>query len=231
MRVAVALLAALTLAAGAACGGGSEGNTGAAKRNINADDQRRAKSMLLGLADFPEGWRASAPEPENRGGQARFRRCVGVDYSSINLTGTARSRDFAMGQATEASSEAQIAATASQAQQGFQQLVAGMNGSKVKDCVEKLIPKSSDYKIGDVDVGELRMTAPANVEKAKAWQIVIPLEVTSGASKGVSATAYLDFIALLKNDAVTTVETSDVITPFDPTLREGLVKTVAARMA
>jgi hypothetical protein len=146
------------------------------------------------------------------------------------VTGDARSRDFAMGQSTEASSGVQITASASQAQQGFQELATGMSGPKVKDCVKKLLPRSSDYKIGDVDVGELRMTKPANVEKGKAWQLVIPLEVTSGAGQGITATAYLDFVALLKGDAVATVETSDVLTPFDPALRDDLVTAVAGRM-
>src|SRR5262249_12560647 len=229
MRVAVALLI-VTLVAGTGCGGGGSNNSGAAKRSINADAQGRAKSMLLQLADFPEGWRASYPSPEDRGGQAKFRKCLGVDYSSINLTGDARSRDFAKGDTAQASSEAQIAGSAAQARQGFEQFATSMNGSKVKDCVKKLIPKSSDYKVGNVDVGQLRATPPANVDEAKTWQIVIPLEVTSGTGKGITATAYIDFVALLKDDAITTVEGLDVFTPFDSALRDHLVKTVAGRM-
>ena len=63
-----------------------------------------------------------------------------------------------------------------------------MSGSKVKDCATKLFQGlfrgSADYKVGEVGVGELRITVPENVEKARGWQMVIPLEVTSGASKG-----------------------------------------------
>jgi hypothetical protein len=229
MRVAVALLA-LAVAAGAGCGGGGSSDTGAAKRTINADSQRRAKSMLLRLSDFPEGWRASAPEPEDKSGQAKFRKCLGVDYSNLNFTGDATSRDFKTGEATEASSEAQIAGSAAQAEDGFKQFATSLNSPKVKDCITKLIPKSSDYKLGEVDVGELRIATPSNVEKAKGWQIVLPLEVTSGAGKGISATAYIDIVALLKNDAVTSIQTVDVLTPFDSMLRDQLVKTVAGRM-
>ena len=90
MRVAVGLLA-LAVAAGAGCGGGGSFNTGAAKGTINADSQRRAKSMLLRLSDFPAGWRASAPDPVDKGGQANLRKCVGVDFSS-RRTGQARRR-------------------------------------------------------------------------------------------------------------------------------------------
>jgi hypothetical protein len=229
MRAAAALLvAALGLVAG--CGGGGKSDTGAPKRNINADAQRRAKSMVLTLSDFPDGWRASAPKPEDVGGDAKFRKCLGVDFSSLNLTGDAKSRDFAMGDTTEASSEAQIAGSAAQAQKAFQQFASSMSRPKVKDCVKKLIPKSSDYKIGDIDVGELRMTLPSDVEKAKGWEIVVPFDVTSGAGKGISATAYIDLVALLKDDALATKDTSDVLTPFDSTLRDQLVKTVAGRM-
>lgn len=233
MRVAVALLA-LAVAAGAGCGGGGSSDTGAAKETINADSQRRAKSMLLRLSDFPEGWRASAPDPVDKGVQANLRKCVGVDFSTKNVTGEATSRDFATGQTTDASSGATIVGSPAQAQDRFEQAAAIMSGSKVKDCATKLFQGlfqgSADYKVGEVDVGELRITAPENVEKAKGWQIVIPLEVTSGASKGVSATAYIDLVTLLNNDALAQVSTLDVLTPFDPMLRDQLVKTVAARM-
>jgi hypothetical protein len=138
MRVAVALLA-LAVAAGAGCGGGSS-DTGAAKRTINADSQRRAKSMLLRLSDFPEGWRASAPDPVDKGGQANLRKCVGVDFFPQNVTGKATSPDFATGQTTDASSGATIVGSPAQAQDSFEQAAAVMSGPKVRDCVTKLFP-------------------------------------------------------------------------------------------
>jgi hypothetical protein len=229
MRLAVALLIA-ALAAATGCGGGGTSDTRSAKKNISADSQGRAKSMLLRLSDFPEGWRASAPKPEDVGGERKFRKCLGVDFSNLTLTGDATSRDFAMGDSTEASSDAQITGSSAQAREGFRELATALSSNAVKDCVTKLIPHSSVYKIGEVDAGELRVTSPPGVEKARAWQIVVPVEVTSGASKGLTATAYLDIVALLKGDAVTTVQTSDVLTAFDPTLRDELVRKVAGRM-
>jgi hypothetical protein len=59
---------------------------------------------------------------------------------------------------------------------------------------------------------------------------MIPLEATSGASKGISVPEYIDLVALLNNDALALVSTVSALTPFDPTLRDQLVKTVAERM-
>jgi hypothetical protein len=233
MRVAVALMA-LAIVAGAGCGGGGSSDTGAAKRTINADSQRRAKSMLLRLSDFPEGWRASASDPVDKGVQANLQKCVGVDFSTKNVTGKAASPDFGTGQWTDASSGATIVGSPAEAQQWFEQAAAIWRGSKVKDCVTKLFQGvfqgSADYKVGEADVGELPITAPQNVEKAQGWRIMIPLEATSGANKGISVPAYIDLVTLLNNDDLALVSTLDVLTPFDPTLRDQLVKTVAARM-
>jgi len=77
----------------------------------------------------------------------------------------------------------------------------------------------------------LRITAPENVEKAMGWQFAVLLVVTSGASKGSPVIAYIDLVTLLNNDALALVSTLDSPTPFDPMLRDQLVKTVAARMA
>jgi hypothetical protein len=171
MPVAIALLAS-AVAAGAGCGGEGSSDTGAAKRTINPDSQRRAKSMLLTLSDFPEGWRASAPDPEDKGGQAKLGKCLGVDFSNQNVTGKANSRDFATGQTTGAFSGATIVSSAAQAQDRFEQGVATISGSKAKDCVTKVFQRvfrgSADYKTGEADIGELRITAPENVEKARA---------------------------------------------------------------
>ena len=155
-------------------------------------------------------------------------------FSNQNVTGKATSRDFATGQTTDASSGATIFGSPDQAQQRFEQAAASLSGSKAKDCVTKLFQGlfqgSADYKIGEADVGELRVTAPENVEKAGGWQIVIPFERTSGASKGISATQYIELVTLLNNDALALVSTLNALTPFDPMLRDQLVKTVAGRM-
>jgi hypothetical protein len=170
----------------------------------------------------------------DKGVQAKLRKCVGVDFSNKNVTGKATSRDFETGQTTDAFSGATIFGSPAQAQDRFEQEAAIMSGSKVEDCFTKLFQGlfqgSADYKVGEVDVGELRITTPGNIEKAKGWQIAIPLELTSGASKGTSATEYTELVALLNKDALALVSTLAAVTPFDPMLRDQLVKTVAGRM-
>jgi hypothetical protein len=38
------------------------------------------------------------------------------------------------------------------------------------------------YDVGDVDFGELSFTRPSGIDEARAWQALIPIEVTSGAA-------------------------------------------------
>jgi hypothetical protein len=233
VRVGVALSSVLL--ACAACGGGTgdEKETSAAKRANDPAAKTRAENVVLKLSDFPAGWRGSAPDPEEAGGD-KFRKCIGVDFSGVTITGEAESQDFAMGQNTEAASKAQVFETEAQATEGLQEFASGMASAAVEDCVKQLVEEGTQtdqrFEVGEVDVGELSFTAP-DVDEAKAWQIVVPVTVASGAAKGVSATAYLEIVELREGDMVAQVETSDVLTPFDPALRQQLVDKVAGRMA
>ena len=49
--------------------------------------------------------------------------------------------------------------------------------------------------------------------------------------EGLSATVYLDFIDLREGDLLARVQTSDVLSEFDPELRDQLVEAVAGRAA
>lgn len=230
---AFAALAVAVLAAGTACGGGRGSDKSAPKRAITPDAQQQAASIVLRLSDFPEGWRASTPSAEDVAGQKKFRKCLGSDYSKITLTGDARSKNFAIGESTSVTSEAQVTRSAAQAKDRFQQTAKRLEGPAITDCFREAIGKipGGDYKIGEVDVGELRTSLPPNVDAAKAWEIVIPVEVTSGAGKGQSASVYLDAVFLRKGKVVANVQTSDVLSPVNSGLRTKLVQTVARRMS
>ena len=106
-----------------------------------------------------------------------------------------------------------------------------MEGDKPNDCLRKAIGSTPGYKVGDIEIGELRTTKPAGVDEARAWEIVIPFEVTSGAGKGLAASAYADTFYLRKGNVVAHVNTGDVLSPLDQALRSHLVRTVAQRMA
>src|SRR5215218_1170176 len=78
------------------CGGGDGGGKGdagnveskgksrgtASVRAIDPAAQARAESMALVLSDLPDGWRGSPSEDEDDG-DAKFRRCIGSDYSDF----------------------------------------------------------------------------------------------------------------------------------------------------
>jgi hypothetical protein len=231
MRVAVALIAVAFATGGTACGGGgsSEGR-GAAKREITADAQAQAKAINLRLSDFPDGWRASTPD-EDTAGEKKFRKCIGADDSDVTLIGDATSKDFAQGESAEASSEAQITKTADQAAAGMEKLKTGIGGPRTKDCLRDAIGDTPGAKVGEIEVGELKATPPTNVDEGQAWEIVVPVELTSGATKGLSASVYIDVVFLRKDNIVGTVSTVDVLSPLDETLRAHLVRTVARRMS
>jgi hypothetical protein len=235
VRYSAALVsaAAAVLVAVPACGGnGGGGDDTAPGSAIEPAAQKRAESTLLKLADFPDGWRASAPE--DQGGQEKFNKCLGVDLSGLTKIGDADSKDFAKGESTQASSSTVIYKSDQQAEDAISKAGAAMSGTAAEGCfqdvVEKAVRGEKGFKLGDVDVGELSFTPP-DVDEAKAWQIVIPLEVTSGALKGLSPDVYIELVALREGDTVASVTTQDVLTEFDSELRNQLVQTVAGRMS
>lgn len=229
MRFA-ALLFAVALAT-TGCGGGGGSNTLAAKRTISDEAQQQAKAINLKLADFPDGWRASTPSSEEQASQEKTRKCFGIDYSNLTLIGEASSKDFAKGDNATASSEVQITKTEEQAKAGLQKLATGLAGEKPKDCLSKAMGSTPGYKVGEIEVGELKTTKPQGVDEARAWEIVIPIEVTSGPGKGLSVSAYADAVYLREGNVVAHVSTGDVLSPLDEALRNHLVRTVARRMS
>jgi len=228
----VALAALAGVLAVSACGGGTDIDESASKTAITPEAQEQAESMILQLSDFPNGWRGSAPEDDEN--DEAFRKCIGVDYSSLTRTGAAESRDFAMGESTEASSSAAVFANEQQAEDFLEEFSAGMNGNKVEGCLQELVDENAEgdntFKVGEVDVGEFNVTPP-NVEDAAAWQLVVPVEITSGVGEGLTPSLYLEDVILRQGDKVATIETSDVLTEFDPDLRDKLIQTVAGRMS
>ena len=170
----------------------------------------------------------------SRAADEEFNRCIGADFSGLTEIGDANSQDFTTGESTDASSEATIFKSDQQAEDGMSELAAGMNGSAAEQCFQDVIEEGFEgeegFKLGEVDIGELSLTTP-DVEETKAWKIVIPVEITSGAAEGLSPNVYIELVALREGDAAATVTTLDALTEFDPELRNELVQTVAGRMS
>jgi hypothetical protein len=232
----MAAFVAIAVAASAGCGGDGESAAKGtrAKRAIQTEAQARAESMVLELSDFPEGWRASAPD-KDAAAEDRFRDCLGSDYSALTLIGDAESKDFAKEEAT-ISSDATVFASEEQAEEAGKEISDGMEGKGAEDCfrdvVEKSIKQESpETEIDEVDVGELSFAAPGDIAEARAWQIAVSFHVKSGAAKGLTPTAYIDFVVLREGDSLASLRSSDVLSPFDSELRDMLLRAVASRMA
>jgi hypothetical protein len=229
-------LAGVVFAVAAACGGNGNGDGTAAQRSIEPEAQERAESLGLKLSDFPNGWRASAPE-KDPAGREKFNKCIGVDYSEVTLVGEADSQDFAK-ESAEANSDVGIYESDQQAEDALSEYSGGLGSGATEDCFQDFVEKAmkeegtskEDVKLGEVDIGELSFTPPSDIDEAKAWQIAIPVEIRSGTFKGISADVYLDYVTLREGDTVAIVSTQDVLDEFDTELRDKLVEAVATRM-
>jgi hypothetical protein len=229
----LACIGGASLVLAAACGGGDDGDATKAERAIKPEAQNRAESIVLKLSDFPDGWRASSPEDGDEQDEESFRKCLGVDYSEFTITGDAESSDFAMGETAEASSEAQIFAREGEAAVALEAFSEGMRSEAINECMQELLAGEvgTEFEVGDVAAGELSFTPPAGVEEARAWQIAIPIEGKSGGeSEGVSVTGYIELVFLREGDAIGSVQTVEVLSPFDSEIRDELVDAVAGRM-
>jgi hypothetical protein len=239
--VAVAAALVVVLTVGSACGGNGSDETASA-RAIEPEAQQRAESINLTLADFPDGWRVSAAESDDDTGREVFNECIGVDYSGLTRIGDAESQDFFAqgGQAEQASSAVVIFDDEQQAGDAMSKYSEGFGGSAAADCFQDVIERAvraegdnegfEGFKFGEVDIGELSFTPP-DVDEAQAWQIVIPLESTSGAGEGLEPNFYLELVLLREGDTTARLLTQDVLTEFDRDLREKLIQTLADRMA
>ena len=144
-----------------------------------------------------------------------------------------------MGDSAEVESEARAYASTQEAATASQRYVAALaDDATVEDCFRDLVEQAIKdqgqtdvgLEIGDVDLGELSFTAPPGIEEAKAWQIEVPFEITSGEFKGASQSLFLELVVLRQGDARAVVKTQDEDSPFDTGLRDELVRAVASRM-
>lgn len=220
-----------------ACGGDGNGDTGGGsgfQRAIEPQAQERTESMLLTLSDFPDGWRAGAPDEEDEESEAAFRECAGVDYSAFTIIGEAQSDDFTMGETTEASSEAEVFESAEMAAASVDEFTRGFAADEADACMSEYLGEFEDdeVEITETEVGELSFTPPSGVDDASAWQVVVTVEGKPGTeAAGVSVPVYVDFVLVRTGAETAAVSTVDILTPFDSELRDELVAAVVGRMA
>jgi hypothetical protein len=143
-------------------------------------------------------------------GREKFRECVGSDLSAVTIVGDADSDDFAMGETAEIASEATVFESEQMATDALAEAGAGYESSEADACLNEFGPEpAEEFEFGELEIGPLSYTAPSGIDDARAWQIVIPIEGAAGTeSEGVSATGYLDVVALREGDAIVFVQAS-----------------------
>jgi hypothetical protein len=190
--------------------------------------------MLLQLANFPDGWRTEERAEDDEEGDEAFRDCAGVDFSAYTVTGDAQSDNFAMGDTTTASSDAEVFENEQMASEAVERFAQALAGEEADTCMTDLLGEFEDenVEITGAEVGELSFTPPPGVEDAKAWQVTVTIEgKPGGQAEGVSVTAYFDLVQLRSGEETAEVTTGDILTPFDPELRDDLIAAVAGHMA
>jgi hypothetical protein len=227
---------ALSCVAVSACGGDSESSEGSSdfQRAIEPEAQARSESMLLTLSDFPDGWRTEEPSEEDEESDEDFRDCLGVDFSAFTVTGDAQSDDFAMGETALASSDAEVFENEQMAAEAVAKFAQALDGEEADACMTDLLGgfEDEDVEITGAEVGELSLTPPPGVDDAKAWQVTVTIEGKAGGqAEGVSVTGYFDLVQLRTGENTAEVTTGDLLTPFDPELRDDLIAALAERIS
>jgi hypothetical protein len=139
-----------------------------------------------------------------------------------------------MGEAAEASSEADVFENAEMAAAAVDEFTRGYEADEADACVSEYLGEFEDdeVEITETEVGELSFTPPPGADDASARQVVVTVEGKPGtAAAGVSVPVYVDLVLVRKGAEIAAVTTVDIQTPFDSQLRDDLVAAVAARMA
>jgi hypothetical protein len=214
-----------------------------ANRAIEPGAQERAGRIGLRVSDFPDFWRASSRAEK---GNDELRRCLGIDYSDLTLTGYVASDEFALADGTKVTSVVRTYATEAEAVKAFtrhwRRLVHALGIGSVRgrdrlwrtfadDCVRPLLPKDEDFH-SDIQVGWYQFDPyrpPADY--FDSWRITVRVRGVSGAAKGSSATAFVDLHIQQQGNTSAAIRTQRARRPFDPGVQEDLLQAVTERMS
>jgi hypothetical protein len=96
------------------------------------------QKIVLGRADLPKGWKASAyqPDPNQTADQAALMRCVGARDTDSDKVAEANSDNFALGNASISSS-----ATSYRSQSDLTSDVATLHSAKLSSCFGQMMKK------------------------------------------------------------------------------------------
>jgi len=233
--LSVVPLLALTLAA---CGGGSSNSsstttapttstsTASSPTSAGSDPAAtaRAQKLVFVQADFPPGWTGtpSSNSPDEKEASKELDACIGTsgdDAKSADVNGD----DFAMGQGTQVSSEAQIV----KSETTYHSDVAAVKGPKLQQCLQDFVTKALTKAVG---------TAPASVQlvdlPVKSFgDVTIGKRLTAGLSaQGQTINVVVDFVLMAKNKAEVTGSFTNLGQPFDQALETTLIDKLGAKL-
>ncbi len=225
--VAVAGITLVLAVALVGCGGGGDDSagetqtdTGSAATVIDEADQAQAEGIVLGLDDFPTGWRAEMPEDDDEG----IEDCTTFDFSDMTLTGRAESDEFTSGSVSTVSSLAVV--FENDADTAFDQLASEATANCLRDFIEERVkedPAPEGVTFGEISVGEISF--PTLGEASRAYEVVIEVK-----AEGLSPNVFADLIFINKGRSVALLYFVDAFSPFDNDMKVELSEKVAARM-
>jgi hypothetical protein len=217
--------------------GGSNGASADPRTQQQLDaDKATVEGANLKLSDFPTGW-ASTPNNESAANskvQQELASCLHVDAALLDRAKVRSvSDDFNSHQAT-ASATVVALPTVEQAQA----VLAAQKKPEARDCYQKAFEAilrdtiahptegaslPSGIKIEDVTVANL------NVDPVGDDHVAYRVSVTVNQS-GLTPKIYLDVISFIVGRYGVSLQTEDVLTPFDESQANELAKTIAGRL-
>jgi hypothetical protein len=228
MRLALVVVACGTFSLVAACGGADEEPVGERVRSIAtapapapADATIAARAQLR-LDDLPAGWQRSGKADESTAD------CAGVRGPRAAASGRANSPTFTEANERQADSGVYVFADAARARAAFRKLTSPATRACLGDWLAEKIRESAGPK-DELDVGEpssARLAVEPLGDRAQAGRVTLPLS-----AKGADVELTADFVFVRVGRGIALFAFVDVLTPFEPGLRDELTGKVVARLA
>lgn len=210
----------------------SSGNTSKASTTTeaaggSAADKAKAQAINLTAADLPADWTSTPASTDNSDQTDKeLYTCAGLSDPKTSTTADEKSPDFAKGQFTMASSEAQFAKSKDIAKKDLDVLKSDKFSGCLKTAFDNAMKKQASGAGGTVGESKVEsIPAPSGTAGAAAFRMTVPIS-----AQGFSLTFYIDFTLLLQGRAEVTLVCFNANAPFDSALKDTLTGKLIKRM-
>ncbi len=236
-RRATTLVLTFTMAlALSACGSSKSGKsaTPPTTKDTSAQDKAAAPTLVLKASDLPLDWESAPHDPGNAQDKEigqQLATCLNVKSTAFDegpgVSASADSDDFSQnGGATAVWNTVSIERTTSDAAQ----LLAVVRRSDWPRCFNQAFKTAfSNTDTGEATVTDVT-TKNLNVTQALEKSVATRTTITI-ASQGITVPAYADFVFMQRGRVVGLMMFIDTSTPFDTSLQQKLITTVANRIS